>query len=429
MSSPTRHLGALLAVSCLVAWGCGGGGGNGGSATGGSFTPRPSSTNAATNTPTPRGGAQGTPTPGHTFPGGQATRTITPTPDTTPGTPGARSPSPTNGPVGPATMYVRASGNDDNDGSSPAQALRTMTSAASRSAPGTTIHVGPGVYTGRITFTRVAGTADAPIQLLADPSGRTTGDAAGDVVLDAGGDTVNLVVTRTPFMTIDGFVFRGSVPQTTPDRVASTSIGLRTQSHSVTIRNCVFTSGGLSDGVRIDASSDALVFDNLFHDNDRGIVITGDSQRTRVINNTLVNHLRTGIAIAQRGGVAPADTTVTNNIVQGNENNIAISVDEGPPSALEGYSGDFNLAFEPGLEDQTTVYRPDSIRGAQDVNADAVLANPGEGDVHLGTDSPAIDAGSDGIGSDLVDALRQRSTVVGGAPDEGNVDLGYHYRR
>jgi parallel beta-helix repeat protein len=326
-------------------------------------------------------------------------------------------------------MYVRASGNDDNDGSSPAQALRTMTSAASRSAPGTTIHVGPGVYTGRITFTRVAGTADEPIQLLADPSGRTTGDAAGDVVLDAGGDSVNLVVTRTPFMTIDGFVFQGSVPQTTPDRVASTGIGLRTQSHSVTIRNCVFTSGGLSDGVRIDASSDALVFDNLFHDNDRGIVITGDSQRTRVINNTLVNHLRTGIAIAQRGGVAPADTTVTNNIVQGNENNIAISVDEGPPSALEGYSGNFNLAFEPGLEDQTTVYRPDSIRGAQDVNADAVLANPDEGDVHLGTDSPAIDAGSDGIGSDLVDALRQRSTVVGGAPDEGNVDLGYHYRR
>jgi parallel beta-helix repeat protein len=425
MRSALHQLGAGLAVACVVVGGCGGGNGGGAdpTATRRSGTPTNTPTRGgnpqATSTPTP--GSQGTRT--RTTPGGQMTRTHTPTPG------GEVTRSPTGGSSEPQTLYVRESGNDDNPGTSPDAALRTMTRVAQMLRPGTTVHVGPGEYVGRIAISGVAGTAALPVEILADEDGSETGDAPGAVTLDAGGATAALVITRSPFLTIDGFVIRGALPQTTPERVAATGIGLRTESDDVTIRNCVIVNDGSSDGIRVDASNRVLVFNNLLFQNDRGILITGDSQGTRVINNTIAVHQRNGIAVTQRAGVAPSDTEVVNNVIQGNENNLAISVDEGPPSSVPGYSGDFNLAFEPGLEDQSTIYRPAEVRGEADVNADALFVNAEQGDVHLDPASPAIDAGTDTIGPALVNALRQRGTEPDGAADVGAVDMGYHYPR
>jgi len=116
-----------------------------------------------------------------------------------------------------------------------------------------------------------------------------------------------------------------------------------------------------------------------------------------------------------------------NNIIQQNGNGRAIQVDDGPPSAEEGYQGNFNLVFEPDAMDQTTAYLPTTVRGLNDVNADAQFVNLDQGDVHLDPASPAVNAGSDDIDAGLLEELQKRSTSADGARDRSPVDLGYHY--
>jgi len=48
--------------------------------------------------------------------------------------------------------------------------------------------------------------------------------------------------------------------------------------------------GSVLPGVTIEASSDALIFNNLIYANDRGILISGDSPRAQVINNTVADN-------------------------------------------------------------------------------------------------------------------------------------------
>jgi parallel beta-helix repeat protein len=358
-------------------------------------------------------------------PGGP-TRTRRPT--ETPGGP-TKTPAPTATLGPPQVLYVRANGSDANSGTAPDQALKTIVQAAKLLRPGTTVYVGPGRYTGRVAITGVTGAATAPIALLADPTGVQTGDRAGVVTLDAGGDAVALIVTKSPYVTADGFLITGAKPRVTPEPVTATAVQIRSGSDHATISNCVIANGATADGIRIDGSDAALLFNNLIFANDRGITITGAASDARVINNTIVSNERTGILLAQKSGAAPTDATVTNNIVQENGNLVAISIGEGPPSSLSGYAGDYNLVFEPDAADQTTAYRPSTIRGDQDINADALFVNLPQGDVHLATGSPAIDQGSDRIGDALVSALLQRSTAESGGKDQRPVDIGYHYPR
>ena len=421
-----RLLGGVCVVACALACGCGSGGG------GTNPTPTPTRRNGVTATGTAQSGG---PTPTRTARGA-----ATPTPTATPGVQGSRTPTPpgqrthtatpTSAPTQPPSLlYVREGGNDDNPGTSPDAALKTIDKAATLLKPGTILYVGPGTYLGRVSINGRIGTAAQPIQVLADTTGAHTGDRPGAVVIDANADVVALVVTKSPFVTVDSFIVTGAVPQTQPNNISATGVQIRNTSDHVTIRNCVVGTAGQGDGIRVDGSSDVLIFDNLIFDNDRGLLITGDAPGTRVINNTIVTHQRAAIAVTLKSGVAPTNTSVLNNIIQGNENNIAISVAQGPPSAADTYSGDFNLVFEPGLADQTTAYNPASIRGANDINADALLENVGQGDVRLDAGSPAVDAGTDTIGAALTSALLTRTTSPDNAADSAPLDLGFHYAR
>jgi parallel beta-helix repeat protein len=274
----------------------------------------------------------------------------------------------------------------------------------------------------------VAGTAALPTQLIADTSGAHPGERPGEVVLDGGDDTVALLLTRSPFVTVDGFLITGAQPRENPPQSA-TAVHVRSGSANFTISHCIIANAAAADGIRIQASSDALIFNNLIFANDRGISITGDSARVRVINNTIANHERTGIVLQDNAGVAPTGATLLNNIIQGNGNGLAITVDEGPPSSAVGYDGDFNLVFEPEATDQNASYRPASIRGDRDVNADAQFINVEQGDVRLDPASPAVDAGSGGIDPALLSALFERTTAEDAARDRMPVDMGYHYPR
>jgi parallel beta-helix repeat protein len=195
----------------------------------------------------------------------------------------------------------------------------------------------------------------------------------------------------------------------------------------VTIRNCNIGQSSTSDGIRIDGSTDALVFNNLIFQTDRGILITGAATGAQVINNTIVSTQRTGIALTVKSAAAPTGATLINNIIEGQGTHLAINVDQGPPSAQDGYTGNFNLVFEASQSDQTKDYSPVGINGANDLNVDALLINLDAGDVHLSHDSPAVDAGDDSIDASLVSALTQRSTQNDGSLDRTPLDMGYHY--
>lgn len=348
------------------------------------------------------------------------------------GSGGGGSPPP---PDEPTIYYVRFSGSDENDGETPETAFRNISHPTSRvMKPGDTVVVGPGVYRAQpppdgpsgtsVDFTNLEGTAAAPLRLIADPTGEMTGDDPGDVVIDANDRPVGIRISRSPYVTIDGFVIREA-----KGTDASVGILARIKSTNVTIRNCVIR--GNVNGIRVQDSDDAVIVNNLIADNETaGLFIANGSKRARVLNNTIANNGTRGIRVggdANAEGEGSTGAVVRNNIIQ-NNSNVNVRVDDGPPDSLAGYAGNFNLVFTADVADQLKTYRPESVVGPDDVNADAVLIDDAAGDYHLDqTASPAIDGGSAATDGALLSELFSLSTSPDGAPDEPPLDIGYHY--
>jgi parallel beta-helix repeat protein len=331
------------------------------------------------------------------------------------------------------TYYVNPQGSDDNDGLAPDRPFRTLVRAVDGLTAGDTVYVAPGTYpvlpaapgeprpTDVAEIRDVEGTAAQPVSIIADRTGEQTGTAPGEVVIDGKDGSIGLRVSRSTHVVIDGFRIiraRGN---------NGAGVQVRSNSDAVTIRNCVITGSG--DGVRVENSKEPLIFNNLIYGNEnRGVRISNGSARARVVSNTIANNGNRGVSIggANDDNEAPTGATLRNNIIQ-NNSNVSISVEDGPPSALEGYSGNYNLVFYSQLADQTKTYRPTTIVGANDVNLDALFVAPANGDFHLRPDSPAIDAGTSNISEVLLARLFERVTTADGIPDDPPVDIGYHY--
>ncbi len=87
-------------------------------------------------------------------------------------------------PAPAATYYVRASGDDDNDGLTPATALASVRPAARRlREPGDRLIVGPGTYREGNISPFSNGTPAAPMVLFGDARGAATGDPPGRVLI------------------------------------------------------------------------------------------------------------------------------------------------------------------------------------------------------------------------------------------------------
>jgi len=404
-----RRLPTLFLTACLVLPACGSSGGAGGSSPALTLTPDPNSTRTATRTRGPSRTPTRTGGPTYT-----ATRTGGPTNTARP----TRTPGP------PVTLFVSQNGTDSNPGFTAEQPLRTVEFAAKLLTPGSTMYVGRGVYRGRVAVTNVAGTEALPVRILADRSGEFTGDPNGDVILDADGASVGLIITNSPFVTVDGFILRGVAPALDPPS-AAVAVRVRGGSDVAVVQHCVIANAATADGIRVDSSSDVLLFNNLVFAADRGIVVTGSARRTQIINNSVALTNRAGISLRASGGAEPSDTQVINNVLQETGPNVGIDASGG----TEGYAGDYNLVFQPEAEDPTAVYNPPEGRGANDLNVDPLIVNIAAGDLHLEPGSPAVDSGSGRIDSALEEALLARSTNSYGSRDRAPVDRGYHYPR
>ena len=316
-------------------------------------------------------------------------------------------------------VYVRTSGDDNNSGDSPDTALRTIQAGVDKATRGEQVVVGPGRYTiasgdSVVDIESRSGSAGEPIQIVGDINGARTGDAPGAVLVDAAGRLFGFRVINSSGVILDGLMITGAAGD------SAAGIQIRTDSREITIKNCEIVSNG-GDGIRTQASSDLLLFNNLIHSNAaRGIQLGSATVDTRIINNTVANNVNDGISAS---GDNSRDIFLRNNIVSQNMTR-GIDIRD---SALDGYNADYNLVFHrAGI---SVAYGPETPPGANDVNLEPLFANgfflwqtPEQR-----SNSPALDAGDPLTDLQLADSLHARTTKTNLDTDMGIVDIGYHY--
>lgn len=312
-------------------------------------------------------------------------------------------------------IYVRTQGNPNNDGLSPAHALRSIGDAGLKATSSTTIIVGPGRYNeGDIRIRNFV----RDVTFLADPRGTATGDPPGVVLVDATGTgkATGFVLVNGPGVVIDGFYVTGG---------DDAGIQVRAGSDETQIRNNVVFSNQLRGIDALDAN-DVQIENNLVYANGTGGIRVAENDNSLVLNNTAYGNGVDGILIGGGAGLTPTrGAVVMRNIVQGNQKGILATDD-----AVEGYMTGFNVSPD-GFAGHTPRADSDFIADPFLVNpsgADAILGGAGfaDDDFHLMQDgvitSPAVD-----IDYGDLDTLTSGSTRSDGTPDTGPDDAGYHY--
>lgn len=323
-------------------------------------------------------------------------------------------------PPPPNPLYVRTGGKDTNTGADPDNALRTISKAASLVRSGYKVIVGPGTYREGVTTTAV-GTAPQGLTFLADTTGQQTGDPAGPVVLNGTGtgDGAGFNLFNSGGSVIDGF---------TITNFTDAGIVIKSRSDNMTMQNCIIFSNP-GDGIRVQDSANVLIFNNLIYSNGgSGVGLVGPtsgSPNGHVINNTIFANQFRGLNVGTSTR-ASTGAFVRNNIIQNDGTDFSIKVFTPPPASVPrsdvGYDADFNLVFP-------ATYLPSNVEGRHDIARDAQFVNAANGDFHLRSTSPAIDAGFSLTNTyqPLQNALRGRTTTGGTDCDKSALDLGYHY--
>lgn len=311
----------------------------------------------------------------------------------------------------PNVVFVRGSGNDQNNGLSARGAFGSVQKALEAIGGDGFIVVGPGVYHEQRLVVGIAGRRNAMVTLFGDAGGRLTGDPAGEIIVDAGGQAAPTVVGAA---LIDGLRFSGA-----------RGPGLRVlrQAHGVTLRNstlCGNSGGGLA------TSGDAVsVVNNLICGNGGtgvSVRLYGAREATQLLNNTVAANLQKGIVIRESG--APVSRTLLyNNVVSGNQGTgiTAHAVRRMAPAT--------------GSNLNTDGYGARTYPGSGDVNLApqfvGAAAPPGIGceaadSMRVPPTSPVIDRG---MRTAVELGLGTRSVMTTGAHDTGAADLGYHYQQ
>ncbi len=336
---------------------------------------------------------------------------------------GGTAPPPQNN---PDVFYVRASGSDSNDGTTPDTALREVDTAGKKATPGDTIIVGPGTYQPVNIVNQ--GSSAQPITFLADPTGQMTNDSPGEVILDAGGTSdAAFKVSNKSHIIVDGFTAIGSAG-------GSGSAGIVVKSSSasdVIVRNCIVRDNG-AEGIRVADAVNITVVNNLVYSNQGfGIDVLGkvannqaQSINARVYNNTIFGNVGGGITVGS-SKLPARDTFFVNNIMNANMGP-GFEVFTGVPSSLDGLHEDFNLNTDPYVgvtpgASSLTMVEPDFIAPGENFR---LAQSPDQLVV-----SPAVDAGDPDTPGDIATVVQERTTATSGAADSDQIDLGYHYPR
>ncbi len=311
----------------------------------------------------------------------------------------------------PQIVFVRASGNDRNNGLSPRAAVGSIATALAATSGNGFIVIGPGVYREQRLLVGVAGRRNSVVTLLGNEDGRLTGDPAGKVVVDSGGHTAPTVAGPA---LIDGVRFTGA-----------RGPGLRVlrHAHGVTLRNSTVCG---NSGAGVETSGDAVrVVNNLICGNGGtgvSVRLHGAREATQLLNNTVAANLQKGIVIRESGSPV-SHALLYNNVVSGNLGTgiTAHGVRRQAPAAGSNLNTDgYGARTRPGTGDVNLA--PQFVAGA----GEAAIGCDAADSLRVPPTSPVIDAG---MRTAIELGLGTRSVTLAGDRDTGPTDLGYHYQQ
>ena len=186
------------------------------------------------------------------------------------------------------TYFVRQTGSDSNNGTSPTTALRTIQAGINKATVGDVVWVGAGTYNERLTTAR-SGTSTGHIRIAADTDGFRTGDAGAVIVQGASGSS-SLTMSHD-WIDVEGITFTGGTTAVTSTSNAST------------LRNCLL-SNQTTHGILVNSGAFNIVNTTISGAGTYGVSIAGGN--FSAVNSVLSN--KSTAAIYQSG--ASSNTTI-----------------------------------------------------------------------------------------------------------------------
>ena len=188
-----------------------------------------------------------------------------------------------------ANIYVRKSGNDSNDGSTPELAKLTIENAFAAASNGDIIYIGSGIH--HIT----SGMSDKYLTFYGDINGEYTGDA-GEVIIDGINPSNNSYYSFTPE------VIKSSVSGNTIyiknimfENILSQGAILNSSVGYFDIENCNFVKCRCSSVIKASSLlniNNVIISECVNYSSDiYGIYISGDNDSNFYINNTIIKNL------------------------------------------------------------------------------------------------------------------------------------------
>ncbi len=233
------------------------------------------------------------------------------------------------------TYYVRASGNDTNDGLTPATALRTIQAGVSKctaSGGGHRVVVGPGTYNERVRVTNTvvptpaSGTLLSINSIYGDTAGALTGDPGGNVVISGGSSHLyGIEVISRSYWEIVGITFTG---QTAAGVTLSAASGLA-------VRGCTFNPGSSasaaisSEAIGVTIERNTVVFSRaggngifvrclnsgIYTISQNSVWMTGSRYLSTAYRTSPALPINYGIYVNVENDFALATVNIANNVV------------------------------------------------------------------------------------------------------------------
>lgn len=214
-----------------------------------------------------------------------------------------------------ATYFVRVSGDDSNDGLTPATARASVRATARMlQQPGDRLIVGPGSYQEGNVMPRGSGTPEAPIVLHGDISGELTGDPPGPVVIvppNTPAANNGFIVYGRHDVIIENFDIEGADDAAMQVRPHSRT---GVDSFNITIRNnnC---RNGRRRGIRIVANGNVTAVGNTIT-GFRGIALTMDGYEVEphvVVSGNVITANGAPVQIQRAASVTVVDNDLRSN--------------------------------------------------------------------------------------------------------------------
>ncbi|HYF14461.1 MAG TPA: FG-GAP-like repeat-containing protein [Phycisphaerales bacterium] len=328
-----------------------------------------------------------------------------------------------------ATYYVRASGSDSNNGTSPSTAFRTITRAMTVARNNDVVWVGAGTYNESITPSFAGLSAARRLRLVGDTDGAKTGDAGTVTITRPSGTVLNInrnfvsvervVVAggtdavvwsgnsgRLSGVTIEDFADDGLVASgagltlrtvairdgadaaiemsggtATVDwrvgTVSDTSRGVVIGAGTLTVQRVRFSS--FAGAALAQTGGSATLINCVLDGGGTGVSAVGVASNRLFLRNCTLANLGTGVSL--RG----VTTTVTNTIFSG----MSAGVSRISPTPATTLTHTNNLYWS-----VTTPLSAPWSTGATDVQADPAFVNAASGNFALGAASAAANAGT-----------------------------------